>query len=910
MYFRANAFKVNFNMSTQPSDSAAQQSKKRKAEGSQSFGPSAKVTTTGKEYQKFLDAYKGTNLDALGGDNPKKNKNTIDAVGSYRCVLIGSKGDQSKVIPANEEDGTLKVKYDVSSQNPMLEIKLGVPLAEPFQSSHSLFINSEQINGPVERSSIQSPTTDRFGEAAIDLGLPSIDASDESIQMVINWITKGNENAGISFMRLRIKGPLPAPRPTLGYSGSHSPLAAKIAETGPLEYLTVVRLSMDHLSFVDRFWDHLMDRCQKEGIYWGYRLDRKIESDGPEKDMSYPMLVIIGHEQAPYLSWMRDSKSAVVPHKRRTWFSSIKEYEACYTVALIQDMDFQRKQIREIFDFVPDAPAHQLTIEADELNPLRFILRVNVQIPAGKMLPGLGIGSEFKIQLADCVEDLPELDARLVDVPDDAMAEGHLVLEATILELGNPWHRVLADGGIVEVKLAVDINTISAMRQLTAIRAFCQKGKKHEIDLFLGNPPTFPSSEKSIFNRALDALVNDQGKDKHQNRRIYDNHQAWQESLVLNMLQWQAIQTGLDKPISCIQGPPGTGKSEVAVSLALWVALLGYLVLVTGPTNTAGKANAAKFAKVLPQLPEYFRDKVIVVYFPTYSESIERIFEATGYKPRFVTKPQDKEFDDLQVWRHLVTFATAHEKKYPHAAQFLKIYRSLNGQRDRLSDEESAQFKDVFKKLVSDLLLRRDVSMKDTALIALSTCNNSAYLAEMDLKVSLLLIDEAGAVVDPDVLVPLQVEHDHVAFLGDHRQTHPVVPSQSAMEMSETYTMSPFERILEHTAQPRTMLRISYRFGQEIADPVGMFGGYMGLASGTSGDSDFYQLFASWNSAGRSLRTVRRQEPADSLARRKKENGENLSFHRLLLNVADGFSTFADGSLSWVNYTTVISMPA
>jgi hypothetical protein len=45
--------------------------------------------------------------------------------------------------------------------------------------------------------------------------------------------------------------------------------------------------------------------------------------------------------------------------------------------------------------------------------------------------------------------------------------------------------------------------------------------------------------------------------------------------------------------------------------------------------------------------------------------------------------------------------------------------------------------------------------MKDTTLIVLSTGNNSAYLAEIDLKVSLLLIDEAGAVVDPDVLVPL-----------------------------------------------------------------------------------------------------------------------------------------------------------
>jgi hypothetical protein len=47
------------------------------------------------------------------------------------------------------------------------------------------------------------------------------------------------------------------------------------------------------------------------------------------------------------------------------------------------------------------------------------------------------------------------------------------------------------------------------------------------------------------------------------------------------------------------------------------------------------------------------------------------------------------------------------------------------------------------------------------------------------------LIDELGAVANPDVLVPIRVEHDHITFLSDRHQTHLVVPSGSAVEMLE-----------------------------------------------------------------------------------------------------------------------------
>jgi hypothetical protein len=128
-----------------PAAGGASGSQKRKAKDDEKFGPSLKLTTTSKLYQKFIDAYKGKNLEALGSDCPRKNKSTVDAVQPYKCVLILSTADESTVLFDCEEDGGFRTKYDVSSQIPMLEIKLGFPQAGRFKSSLSLFVNSEQI---------------------------------------------------------------------------------------------------------------------------------------------------------------------------------------------------------------------------------------------------------------------------------------------------------------------------------------------------------------------------------------------------------------------------------------------------------------------------------------------------------------------------------------------------------------------------------------------------------------------------------------------------------------------------------------------------------------------------------------------------------------------------------------------
>jgi hypothetical protein len=90
------------------------------------FGPSLKITTICKLYHKFINAYKSNNFEALGSDRPIKNKSTIDAVELYKYMLILSTADESIVLFDCEESGAFKTKYNVFSQNLMLEFKLGL----------------------------------------------------------------------------------------------------------------------------------------------------------------------------------------------------------------------------------------------------------------------------------------------------------------------------------------------------------------------------------------------------------------------------------------------------------------------------------------------------------------------------------------------------------------------------------------------------------------------------------------------------------------------------------------------------------------------------------------------------------------------------------------------------------------
>ena len=151
----------------------------------------------------------------------------------------------------------------------------------------------------------------------------------------------------------------------------------------------------------------------------------------------------------------------------------------------------------------------------------------------------------------------------------------------------------------------------------------------------------------------------------------------------------------------------------------------------------------------------------------------------------------------------------------------------------------------------------------------------------------------------------LQIKHQGLLILGDHLQGRPVIESKGHNDFYDQASISGFERALQFTEQERTMLRISYRFGEQIADGVGIFGGYGGLASGVTFESAFYKEFERfWTSNENPYKQNLVLPPAEARHHRAMREGHE-SYHRLDLNVADGHSSLPAKGNSTVNFANV-----
>jgi AAA domain len=856
----------------------------------------AKVKKTKEYFQSFLDAYEGKTTNALGRDHPAVNggKNMVDTFKPTKCVIIASTDKQSQIIPYNDAEGQIKFCYDSFSQNPSLDIRIGAHTMSDgnFKIFHTLHINSEQMSAPVSRVNVKEIDTAKFVAAVKDMGLPALLNPDQQITDIVESVKNKFTGNAIDFIQFKVHKTL-AIRHEKGISMDQVN-AAKVlrSQLKDIEHITVVRGAIsDNMRFVDDFWDFLVAKCMKEGIYWGFRLDRQVPSiDG--KNIPYPEQVILGKQAAPVLSWLRDTEGNYISLPKKTWFTSIKEFQSLFTVALLQDTEYQRVSVDQFFSFDASSPQHEVYVETDKAgNSEHFVLHVMAGRKAGEQMPAVAPDTRFKIKVCD--SSLPELEARVLDVPEGSEADFLLDIQ---LRGGNPWGSNLAHGLKHSTKLEMELNVTAPLRQLRALQEFVINGSRRDQDLVLGLVST-ETTEDSFLATELKKLY-------EANKSLYNEHVNWQENLHINQLQEKAILSCINGPLANNfgQGPPGTGKSVVAVVTGLWAVMLGSDVLIASPTRTAGKANAAKFAKDIKKIPAPFQHKVAVVYFPTWSESMDRIYEATGFKDMHVTVPQDAAFEDLQLWRHVLTYAEEllgqpATKEDERAKIFLEVYGRLNAKEGHLlSDATFKEFKKFFMELANDFLHR-----KDKNLVVISTCNNSACLQEMKLTFPLIIIDEAAVAVETDTIVPAAIPHSSLLLLGDHLQSLPVVVSKKSNQAIQNYEMSFFERILENTLYDRTLLKISYRFRKVIADPVGMFGGYLGLASQAQESSVFSKDFAAFMMRDDTQFKLR-PAPADAVCRSLLSR----SYDRVAINVWNGHSSFPrSGGTSSVNFANI-----
>ncbi|KAF8864033.1 hypothetical protein BDZ45DRAFT_75275 [Acephala macrosclerotiorum] len=317
------------------------------------------------------------------------------------------------------------------------------------------------------------------------------------------------------------------------------------------------------------------------------------------------------------------------------------------------------------------------------------------------------------------------------------------------------------------------------------------------------------------------------------NRTLWNAITSWEGNLRLNQPQFQPIESCLEYLVNFIQGLPGTGKSEVATDTVVLVAPLGKNVLIASPTNGAGKANATKLAKTMRSVPALMKQQFHPVYLPTHKESIEQIYEHRGYATRPDRQDSDNVFDDFQLRQRVVTFAKPKDlapQKQKVADGFLTAFSRLNTAKTKVGENELEEFRKDFKLLTNSYLRQEDLP-----LIVITTCNNSYMLKKLDFKCWLLSLDEAALAAEYGFSVPLAVQHDALAQLGDHLQVDPTVMSQYLNPTYDRLKVSNFKRSVTDATVDSIMLRIVYCFGQTIADIVGIFDGYNGPASGAKG---------------------------------------------------------------------------
>lgn len=352
----------------------------REASGSSKKSPTvdAKVKRTKDYFQSFIDAYDGRHTNALGHDHPAVGggKTMVEVFKATKCVIIASTDKQSRIIPHSAQEGSIKFSYDAFSQNPSSDIRIGTMSSGNFEHFHTLHIHSEQMSAPVSRVNVKEIDTASFVTAVKDMGLRPLLNPDQQITDVVESVKNKFTGNAIDFIQLKVHKTLQI-RNEAGVSNDQVDAVVVLRDQlKDIEYVTVVRGAIsDDMRFVDDFWDFVVNKCM-EGIYWGFKLDRQVPSiDG--KDIPYAEQVILGKQPAPVLSWSRDEKEGkYISLPKKTWFTSMKEYQSLFTVALLQDTEYQRNSVDQFFSFDASSPEHDVYVEADEGNSEHIVLHV------------------------------------------------------------------------------------------------------------------------------------------------------------------------------------------------------------------------------------------------------------------------------------------------------------------------------------------------------------------------------------------------------------------------------------------------------------------------------------------------------------------------------------------------------
>lgn len=246
----------------------------------------------------------------------------------------------------------------------------------------------------------------------------------------------------------------------------------------------------------------------------------------------------------------------------------------------------------------------------------------------------------------------------------------------------------------------------------------------------------------------------------------------------LNETQQKAVNEVLmAKDVMVVHGPPGTGKTTTLVEAVCEVLKRESQVLVCAQSNMA-----------VDWISEKLADRGVNVLRIGNPTRVNDKMLASTYERRFESHPD-----------------------YPQLWAIRKTIRELRGQRRH--NDGWHQKMERLKERATEIELRINAQLFDTARVIASTLTGSANRILDGRKFGTLFIDEAAQALEAACWIPAR-RVSRIVLAGDHCQLPPTIKSQAALKGGLGTTL--MERIATNHPDAVTLLQTQYRMNELI----------------------------------------------------------------------------------------------
>ena len=295
------------------------------------------------------------------------------------------------------------------------------------------------------------------------------------------------------------------------------------------------------------------------------------------------------------------------------------------------------------------------------------------------------------------------------------------------------------------------------------------------------------SFDETTYRAMFDAIgrtINARGRLGELRDLLYSRQKARETSITpmrfpyLNESQQEGVNKVLRaKDVAIVHGPPGTGKTTTLVEAINETLRRESQVLVCAQSNMA-----------VDWICEKLVDRGIHVL---------RIGNPVKVNDKMLAFTYERRFED--------------HPDYPSLWSIRKALRELRGARRRT--EQWHQKVERLKSRATELELRINSDLFNSAHVIASTLAGSAHRVLSGMKFSTLFIDEAAQALEAACLIPLR-RAGRVILAGDHCQLPPTVKSYEAMKQGLGRSL--MERIVENHPEAVTLLTTQYRMNDAI----------------------------------------------------------------------------------------------